>query len=135
MKKLRILAAIAALAALFAACSLLAPKTSIDDCINNFMSALNSGNRSNLYTNLDSNSSQYNAAKTATYWDIVFATSGDPYTLSNRSTSGSTVTATITSPTNALYSSGASISFVMSTDGSGNAVIHSITVAGILLFY
>jgi hypothetical protein len=114
-------------AALFAGCSLPQTKTSVDDCINNFMSDLNSSDRSNVYTNLDSTSLMYSQVKTATYWNSIFPT-GYTYTLSNKSTSGSTVTATLSS-SYTLYSSGVPITFIMSTDLNGNAVIHSITIS------
>lgn len=138
MKKSRILplGLVAALisASLFAGCSLFESKTSVDDCINSFMSYLNSSDRSNLYTTLDSSSSQYSQAKTATYWGIPFpASEAGSYALSGKSTNGNTVTAAITSST--LYATSRSIIFVMSTDSSGNAVIHSITVGGSPIFY
>ena len=129
MRKLWILIAALAVVALFATCSLLT-KTTIDDCINNFMGDIN-GDHGSVYKNLDSSSTLYAEALTAAYWDIPFPSS-DSYSLSGRSTSGSTVTATLSSGT--LYSGGVSIVFTMSTDATGNAVIHSITVAGIPIF-
>jgi hypothetical protein len=129
MKKLWILAAAVAIAALFAACGALA-KTSVDDCISNFMSDLNSGDRSNVYTNLDSSSSEYAEAKTALYWDLLFH-KGETYTLSNRSANGTTVTGAFSSTTTYAGSWDYTLVFVMATDPLGNAVIHSITLNGV----
>lgn len=130
MKKLWILLAAVALAALLAACSLLPTTTSIDTCVSNFMSALNSSDRSSLYTNLDSSASQYNAVKAASYWNTKFPT-GESYSLTGQTTAGTTVTATIKST---VTYAGNTIIFVMTTDSSGNYVIHSITLNGSLIF-
>lgn len=132
MKKLWILLAAIAVAVLFSNCNLLSPKTSIDQCISNFMNDLNSSQGS-VYTSLDSTSAKYGVATSALYWNAIFAP-GNTYTLSNQSTSGSTVTATLSSSTNLLYSSGVSIVFTMSTDLTGNAVIHAISLNGTSIF-
>jgi hypothetical protein len=131
MKKLWMLMAAIAVMALFSTCSLTTSKTTIDQCISNFMSDLN-GNQASIYTNLDSSSQLYAEASAATYWNSFFPSS-DTYTLSNKSTSGETVTATIYSAT--LYATGASIVFTMSTDATGNAVIQSISLIGTPIFY
>jgi hypothetical protein len=123
MKKLGILAIVVAIAALFAACSALMPKTSIDDCINNFMSDVN-GNQGAIYNNLDPAAAKYSEAKAASYWNVYFGSG--PYSLSNQYTVGSTVTANISG---GAYPS-APITFTMSTDSSGNAVISSIYITG-----
>jgi len=130
MKKLWILAAVVVLVALFSTCSLNS-KTSISQCISNFMSDIN-GNPGSVYTNLDPTSGQYGLATTATYWTTIFSPSYS-YTLNNENIAGSTVTGTIISG-NPLYTGGISISFTMSTDGSGNAVIHSITLGTSTIF-
>jgi hypothetical protein len=137
MKKLRILAALAAvlaISALVASCSF-SSKISNDECIANFMSALNGSDRSTVYTNLDSASSLYTAAKLALYWNTFFPV-GETYTLSGKSTSGSTVTGTFSSTTTYTATFGNitdmvwTMAFTMSTDSSGNAVIHKIDLAG-----
>jgi hypothetical protein len=131
MKKLWILAAVVVFVALFSTCSLNS-KTSISQCISNFMSDIN-GNQANVYTNLDPTSAMYSLVKSAAYWNLLFPC-GYTYTLTNENIAGSTVTGTLTS-NYSLYSSGVSISFTMSTDGSGNAVIHSITLGGSSTIY
>jgi hypothetical protein len=123
MKKLWILVVVVAAVALFATCSLV--KVSIDECISNFMSDVNSGNYSNLYTHLDSSSSKYDAAKKGTFWSSYFPSS-DTYTLSSQSTVGNTVTATLTS--NYLYTSANTIVFGMTKDSNGDYVISSISI-------
>jgi hypothetical protein len=129
MRKIWILAAAVVLAALFATCSLFGSKTSIDQCITNFMSDINSADRSQVYTTLDSASGQYGGAKTASYWDTRFPVAEVPtYTLSAKNTSASPATATITS--SYTFTGGYPIIFVMSTDNGGNAVINSITITG-----
>jgi hypothetical protein len=133
MKKLWILLAAIAVAVLFSNCNLVSPKTSIDQCISNFMNDINS-NQGNAYTTLDNTSSYYGeVAALPTYWNTWFP-SGNSYTLTNQSTSGSTVTATLSSSTNPVYSSGVSIVFTMSTDITGNAVIHAISLHGLSIF-
>jgi hypothetical protein len=134
MKKILALAAALGLVTLLATCSLFGSKTSIDQCIANFMGDINNTDRSNVYTTLDSSSGQYSQAKTPSFWDSHFPTvDAGSYALSNKNTSGNPATATITS--NTYYgSSGSPIVFGMSTDSSGNAVIHSITIASTTIF-
>jgi hypothetical protein len=133
MKKLWLpLLAALALVALFSSCQLATTpaKTTVDGCIDSFMSALNSSDRSNLYQNLDSASGQYAEAKTAIYWDTKFKVS-ETYTLSGRSTSGTTVTGTFSSTITYTGYWIYTLVFVMATDSDGNAVIHSITLNGV----
>lgn len=125
MKKIWIVLLVVALVALLSTCSLLGTKTSISQCISNFMTDIN-GNPGSVYTNLDPTSGQYSLATTSTYWTTIFSSSYS-YTLNGENIAGSSVTGTINSG-NPLYTGGISISFTMSTDGSGNAVIHSITL-------
>ncbi len=134
MRKIWLLIAAVALVALLAACSLLSPKTTIDQCVANFMSDINSSDRSNVYTNLDLTSSMYAGVKSATFWDILFPAAGIPYSLAGQSTSGSVVSATINS-SYATFTGGLPISFTMDTDATGNAVIHSISLNGTSVFY
>jgi hypothetical protein len=132
MKRIRLVLAALALALLFSTCQL--PTTTIDECIDSFMSDINSNDRSEVYKNLDSSSSKYAQAITHTYWDALFPLAGITYTLSSRSTSGHTVSATINS-TYATFVGGLAISFDMSEDSTGNAVINSITLSGVSIFY
>jgi hypothetical protein len=114
MKKSAIALAALALAFLFSTC---APKTTtIDECISNFMSDINSIDRSNVYTNLDSSSTAYSLAKAASYWDSQFPTADIPYSLSGQSTVGSVVSATVNTAN--LVWGGQTIYFVMSEDGN-----------------
>lgn len=132
MKKLFILAAAVALVVLFAACSgLFGSKTTIDQCISNFMMDINSSDRSQVYTNLDPNAGQYGTGgKLSSFWETRFPVAEIPsYTLTNKSTSASPATATITS--SVTYAGGYPITFVMTTDSNGNAVINSIAITGI----
>jgi len=72
MKKLWILLAAIAVAVLFSNCNLVSPKTSIDQCISNFMNDINS-NQGNAYTTLDNTSSYYGeVAALPTYWNTWF---------------------------------------------------------------
>lgn len=138
MKKLRLTLALAAALALvsciLASCDFGATTAArtIDECVTSFMSALNSTDRSSLYTNLDSASSKYSQAKTAAYWDTLFKV-GETYTLSSRTTSGSTVTGGFSSTTTYAGTYSYSLVFEMATDSAGDAVIHSITLKGALL--
>jgi hypothetical protein len=125
MKKISIFLAVLALALLFSTCKKDNP-TTIDECISNFMSDINSTDRSGVYKNLYSGSSKYAEAVTAAYWNALLPTSGITYTLSGQSTSGSTVTAMISSTYS--FGSGVPISFGMNTDSSDNAVISSIAI-------
>jgi hypothetical protein len=127
MKKLWVLLAAVALAALLAACAALATKTSINDCVSGFMSDVNSGNYGNLYTHLDSSAGKYNQAKTPSYWSKAVFPSGETYTLTNQVTVGSQVTATLNS---GVTYSGVTITFGMATDSDSNAVINSISITG-----
>jgi hypothetical protein len=129
---LALVAALALASGLLASCDLASlattEETTIDECVTGFMSALNSTDRSTLYTNLDSASSKYAQAKTAAYWDTWFK-AGETYTLSSRTTSGSTVMGSFSSTTTYTGSSTYSMVFSMATDSDGNAVIHSITLS------
>jgi hypothetical protein len=127
MKKLAIVAAVLALAALFSTCGL--KKTSVDECIDNFMSDINGSDRSQVYTNLDSSSTMYGAARAGGYWNIVLNPIGIPFTLTSRSTSGSVVSATMNS---SIYGGGTPITFDMSEDSAGNAVIATIDMPSAL---
>jgi hypothetical protein len=138
MKKLRLtlalVAAIALVSSLLASCDFGAATKArtIDECVTGFMSALNSTERSTLYTYLDSASSKYAQAKTAVYWDTLFKV-GETYTLSSRTTSVSTLTGSFSSTTTYSGTYSYSLVFEMATDSSGDAVIHSITLKGALL--
>lgn len=126
MKKILILLAIVALVALLATCgNLFKTPTSINDCITSFMKDINSSDRSNVYTNLDSGSNLYSEAKTSLYWSAIFPT-GETYTLGTITPIASTVTTTITS--GVTYPGGYQIIFVMAQDSDKNYVIHSITI-------
>jgi hypothetical protein len=130
MKKLWMLAVVVAAVALFATCSLL--KVSIDECISNFMSDINSSDRSNVYTTLDSSTPKYNTGgKAASYWDG-YSPVGYSYTLVGKTTSGSSVDATISSPGG--IDNSWTIHFGMSTDSDGNAVISTIILNGNPIF-
>jgi hypothetical protein len=129
MKRIRLVLAALALALLFSTCQL--PTTTIDECIDSFMSDINSNDRSEVYKNLDSDSGEYAAAVAAHFWDIVFIKAGIPYSLTSRSTSGNTVSAYITA---ADLSMAAPIVFGMSEDSAGNAVIHSIKIDTAYIF-
>jgi PBP1b-binding outer membrane lipoprotein LpoB len=124
MKKIAIVVAVLAAVLLFSTCS--KPTISIDECISNFMSDINSSDRSNVYTNLDSSSAMYNLVKTHSYWDTEFDPIGIPYSLSGNSTVGSVVSATVNT-TNATWNTH-TIQFVMNEDSDKNAVIHSIAM-------
>jgi hypothetical protein len=129
-KSLAVFLSIAALALLFSTCAKKST-TSNSECISNFMSDINSADRSGVYNNLDSNSSKYNQAKVASYWNSQFPTQDMPYTLSGQS-SGNPIYATLSS-SNGLYN-GNPIIFGMASDSDGNAVISSISLNGTSIF-
>jgi hypothetical protein len=133
MKKISIVLAILALALLFSTCK--PATTSVDECIDNFLADLNSTDRSGVYKNLDSDAQMYAAARVAAVWDNYFPTSGIPYSLTNRSKSGNTVSATFSSATYLLYKNGVLISFGMGEDSDGNAVISTIALSGTQVYY
>jgi hypothetical protein len=124
-KALTIILAVATMAVLFSTCK--QATTSVDDCISNFMDDINSQDRSGVYESLDPNAAQYNQAKTAIYWGVFFPVGEIPYTMSNISKSGSTVTASVTSSTGVTYPAGSTLTFAMGEDSDKNAVISSIT--------
>jgi len=134
MKKLSIVLAVLTLALLFSTCKTDNP-TTIDECISNFMSDINSSDRSGVYKNLDSTAGMYAGAVAETLWNTYFPKSGITYTLSNQSTSGSTVSATLTSTTYFTYSAGVPLSFGMGEDSNKNAVISTISLNGTKFFY
>jgi PBP1b-binding outer membrane lipoprotein LpoB len=135
MKKISIILAVLALALLLSTCKEVTSTTSVDECISNFMDDINSTDRSGIYKNLDPAAAMYAGAVTSTLWDTYFPTKGITYTLSNQSTSGGTVTATLSSTTYALYSGGVSISFGMGENSKGDAVISTIGLSGTNFFY
>jgi hypothetical protein len=130
-KALAMILAVAALALLFSTCKKEADPTTVDECIDSFMSNVNS-NHSAVYKDLDSDSSYYNQAKTPSYWDTYFP-AGQTYTLSGKTEVGSTVSGTLSSAT--LYSGGILFTFTMGEDSDDNAVISKIWKSGNTYIY
>ena len=101
---------------------------SIDATVSKFQDYLNSSDRSQIYTILDSSASKYSQV-TAAYWDTNFPV-GETYTISV-SASGTSATGKITSGT--TYAGGKDIIFSFTKNGFDN-VISSIVVAGNTIF-
>jgi hypothetical protein len=129
-KAMAIILAVATIAVLFSTCKKEAEPTTIDECISSFMDDINSQDRSGVYENLDPDAAQYAQAKTALLWNFYFPLGEIPYTLSGKSKSGSTVTASLTSSTGVTYPAGTTITFVMGEDSDENAVISKINISG-----
>jgi hypothetical protein len=127
MKKISIVLAILALALLLSTCAQKTSPTTIDECISSFMKDINSTDRSGVYKNLNPSSAKYAQASYAVYWGVFFPIAEIPYTVSSQSTSGSTVTASVTSATGVTYPTGTTLTFVMGEDSDKNAVISTIT--------
>ena len=101
---------------------------SIDATISKFQDYLNTNDRSQIYTILDSSASKYSQV-TGSYWDNGFP-KGETYTIS-ASGSGTSASGTISSTT--TYSGGKAIVFSFTKNGFDN-VISSIVIAGTTIF-
>jgi hypothetical protein len=133
-KSLLALLAIVTLALLFSTCKTeeTSDPVTVDECIDNFMSAINSSDRSDLYECLSPKGDKYNEAKAASYWETYFPV-GETYKLSGESkdlndNDSGFVDATITSGT--TYDGGYNITFGMTKDSDDNSVMSSIYIAG-----
>lgn len=109
------------------------PPVSIDDRVNMFIKSLN-GNRSDTYTNTDTNATFYAAARVSAFWDALFLPVGEPYSVTNLNTSNSSaVTMTINSGLGPL-----AYTFVMVNSknmGSDNWLISQIFLVALQIFH
>ena len=125
------LALVAAATALVLSCAL--TPVSISDTVSSFITSLN-GNRSDTYKNTSISATDYAAARTSTFWDVVFPTAMKPYSYSGLNDSDpSAVTLTITG--NGIPGA---YTFVMVNDknlGSDNWLIKEIIGPGSVVWF
>lgn len=117
--------------ALLGSCDFFGNTVTMDQCVSNFMSAINT-DKASVYKSLDSDSSFYNLALSASYWDSYFPSGYRPFTFSGQSTSGNRVSATLNA--GVLYIN-TPVYFDMVQDLKGNYVISTVTVNGSAIFY
>ena len=101
--------------------------TSINQRLSGFVSGLNGSDRSGLYQNTDSSATDYNAAKSASFWNALFPADGT-YTVGTPTVSGSTITVTLNST-----GTFGSASLELDTTGADN-YIAVIKVGGSVIF-